>query len=115
MKTFALRIDVESQKGIVEGIPRILDLLKEFDFKASFYLTMGGESNLLELIKYRGGLKTAGERGIKIFSLKEKIRMALFPKDFVRNNINILKRIIADLGEEIIKDPSKKLNLGIAS
>ncbi len=89
---FALRIDLESQKGIKEGLPKILKLLKKYDIKASFYLTMGGESNIIQLFRYRK--KLSCERGIKIFSKIEIIRMVLFPKNFVRKNKKMLQEII---------------------
>ena len=99
-KTFTLRVDLESEKGIKLGLPKLLDLLKKHDIKASFYLTMGGESNILEILKYRNKLKSSGERSIKVWSMKDKIRMTLFPKDFVKNNIHILRRVIAE-GHEL--------------
>ena len=97
-KTFCLRIDVESQKGITEGLPKILDLLKKHNIKASFYLTMGGESSLWEIIRYRK--KLPGERKIQVFSTSEKIRMLLFPRDFVGENKRILKRVLSE-GHEL--------------
>jgi len=100
MKTFTLRIDLESDKGIKEGVPKLLDLLKKYDIKASFYLSMGGESNVFEILKYRNKLKTSGERKIKIWTLKDKLSMILFPKDFVKLNLKILKRILEE-GHEL--------------
>jgi peptidoglycan/xylan/chitin deacetylase (PgdA/CDA1 family) len=98
MKTFALRIDLESDLGIREGVPQILDLLKKHNIKASFYLTMGGESGLFDLLRYRK--KLPGKRNIKVFSKLELLRMALFPKDFVTSNQKILKRILIE-GHEL--------------
>jgi len=98
MKTFALRVDIESSKGIREGIPKLLDLLKMHGIKASFYLVMGGESNIFELLKYRK--KLPGERKIKVYSRLEMIRMLLFPNDFVSKNKSILQRIL-DEGHEL--------------
>lgn len=98
-KTFTLRVDLESDKGI-KAVPKLLDLLKKYDLKASFYIVMGGESNLFEILKYRRKLETAGERKIKIWSLKNKLRMVLLPKDFVIQNKHILKRILAE-GHEL--------------
>ncbi len=95
---FALRVDLESYKGIKYGLPNILDLLAEFDLKASFYLVMGGESNLIELLRYREKIK--GERKIKVYTLKEKLRIALFPCDFVTKNLNIIRRILRE-GHEL--------------
>ena len=97
---FSLRIDIESGKGIREGIPKILDLLKKYNIKASFYLVMGGESNLFEILKNPRRDSEIPVRKIKIFSKKEMIRMLLFPRDFVRNNQKILLRILKD-GHEL--------------
>ncbi len=99
-KFFTIRIDLESDKGIKKGLPPLLDLLKKYHLKASFYLCMGGESNILEILKYRGKMKSSGERSIKIWSLMDKIRMLLVPRDFVRSNKKILKRILEE-GHEL--------------
>jgi undecaprenyl phosphate-alpha-L-ara4FN deformylase len=100
MKSFTLRIDIESDKGIREGLPKLLDLLKKYKIKASFYIVMAGESNVLDIIRYRKKLGSAAERKIKIFSTFEKIRMLLLPRDFVITNEAILKRILEE-GHEL--------------
>ena len=97
-KTFSLRVDLESGKGIREGVPKILNLLKKYDVKASFYVTMGGESNLFELFRYRK--KLPGKRKISVFSKKEILRMVFLPKDFVMENREILRRILSE-GHEL--------------
>ncbi len=93
----SLRIDIDSRKGLVEGVPKILDILKKNKQKASFYIPMGGESNIIELLKYRGG---GYGKGIAKHSLFEKLRMVLFPHNFAKVNKDILKRII-DEGHEL--------------
>lgn len=99
-KTFTLRVDLESDKGIKKGLPKLLNLLRKYDVKASFYLVMGGESNILEIIKYRGKMTHSNERKIKIWSFVDKIRMVLLPKDFVKPNLKILQRILEE-GHEL--------------
>lgn len=99
-KTFTLRIDLESDKGIRLGLPKLLDLLKKHNIKASFYIPMGGESNIFEILKYRKAMESSGERKIKVFSLLDKIKMALFPMDFVKSNIKLLRRILKE-GHEL--------------
>jgi len=99
-KTFTLRVDLESDKGIQFGVPKLLNLLKKYNLKASFYIPMGGESNIFELLSNRIKIKSAGERNIKIFSLFEKLRMVFFPKDFVKSNLIILKKILEE-GHEL--------------
>lgn len=99
-RTFTLRIDLESDKGIRKGLPKLLDLLKKEGVKASFYLVMGGESNILEILKYNKKMESSAERSIKVWSLLDKLRMVLLPKDFVKANKKILQRIL-DEGHEL--------------
>jgi peptidoglycan/xylan/chitin deacetylase (PgdA/CDA1 family) len=99
-KTFTLRVDLESNRGIGEGLPKLLDLLNEYNLKASFYLVMGGESNIFEILRYNKKMEGSAERSIKVWSLSDKLRMALFPKDFVKTNKRILQRIL-DEGHEL--------------
>ena len=95
---FSLRIDLESNKGIREGVPKILALLKKYNIKASFYLAMGGESNLFELLRYRK--KLPGKRGVSVFSKLEMFRMIFFPMDFVVKNQKVLQKILME-GHEL--------------
>ncbi|MCP6719185.1 MAG: polysaccharide deacetylase family protein [Patescibacteria group bacterium] len=99
-KTFTLRVDLESDKGIRKGLPEFLDLLAKYKMKASFYLVMGGESNIFELLRNRKKLSSSGERKINVWSLRDKARMVLLPKNFVRANKKILKRILKE-GHEL--------------
>lgn len=99
-KTFTLRVDLESDKGIKKGLPKLLDLLKKKNIKASFYICMGGESGLVDLLRYSKKMKSSGERKLKVFSLAEKLRIAFLPRDFVLENKKILKRIL-DEGHEL--------------
>jgi len=97
-KVFSLRIDLESDKGIKEGVPKILALLEKYNIKASFYISIGGESNLFELLRYRK--KLPGKRKISVFSKGEILRMVFLPRDFVTKNQKILKRILYE-GHEL--------------
>jgi len=100
MKTFTLRVDLESDKGIKKGLLKLLNLLKKYNLKASFYLSMGGESNIFDVLKHRGKLVGSTERKIKVWSLKDKLRIVLLPRDFIRSNEKILKRILEE-GHEL--------------
>jgi len=50
---FALRIDIDSLKGLREGVPKLLDTLSKYDMKASFFSVMGWEGDFLSTVKYR--------------------------------------------------------------
>ena len=38
-KYFTIKVDLESDKGIREGVPKLLDLLEKYNIKASFYVS----------------------------------------------------------------------------
>lgn len=99
-KEFAIRIDLESRKGIKEGLPNLLDLFNKYNVKGSFYLTMGGESNIFDILKNRGGMNSAGERKIKLWSFKDKLKMVFMPVDFASKNKRILKGVLKE-GHEL--------------
>ncbi len=119
MKEFVFRVDLESDKGI-KSVPRLLELLKKYGIRGSFYVVMGGESGPFEILKNRGiiqsflfflkgkanikndgkGLKTSGEREIKVWSRWDKLRAFLIPLDFVKRNTDILKKILEE-GHEL--------------
>jgi undecaprenyl phosphate-alpha-L-ara4FN deformylase len=39
--TVALRVDVDTRRGLDEGVPRLLELFRELGIRASFFVTMG--------------------------------------------------------------------------
>ena len=97
---FVIRIDLESNKGIKRGLPKLLDLFQKKGIRGSFYIAMGGETGALGLLNNSKKMQNAGERKIKVFNFFEKLRIALFPKDFVSSNKAILQRVI-DEGHEL--------------
>ncbi len=67
MKTFTLRVDLESSKGIMEGLPPLLELLKRYKLKASCYLVRRGESDIFELMMYISKMIHSSMRKIQIW------------------------------------------------
>jgi len=55
-----LKIDVDTYIGMKKGVPRLLNILKRFDIKGTFYLSMGPDSSgraVLQLIRNPAFLK----------------------------------------------------------
>ena len=75
---FSLRIDIDTRNGLVKGVPKLLDLLDKYDVKASFYIPMGKESNIFDVIKHRGGGKRFARWGIPKMSKIELARRIIF-------------------------------------
>src|SRR5271157_2083058 len=54
MGTLGLKIDVDTYKGVKQGVPRLLQTLKEFNLKGTFFLSIGPDNSgraILQLIK----------------------------------------------------------------
>lgn len=51
MGLFAMRVDVDSTKGLNEGVPPLLELLEKYGIKASFFINMGREWNISDVLK----------------------------------------------------------------
>lgn len=92
-----LRIDVDGYYGLVYGVPNLLDLFDKHGLKATFFINMGKEANILDLFRYRL-LKRKGLSSVDLavgwrYSLKQKLRMALFPQKLGCVHCEILKEI----------------------
>jgi len=93
MKIICIKVDVDTYSGLKYGVPRILKLLKNFDIKATFYVSLGPDNsgkaaiNLLKPSFLKKMLRTKAVRsyGIKtalygtllkaplLFKLKEQL------------------------------------------
>lgn len=67
MNFSALRIDIDSKKGLEKGVPVLLDLLNEINIKATFFINMGTLWSIGEI------LKTFFSSSKKIISTNSKI------------------------------------------
>ena len=45
----ALRVDVDTRRGLHEGVPRLLALFRRLDVVASFFVTMGPDRSGLAI------------------------------------------------------------------
>lgn len=101
-KIFSLRIDIDSLVGLEKGVPNVLDVLKKYDIKASFYITFGREGNLFEVLKYkilRKAYKMGNKQKFPNSRLKsivnrrsEILRLLLCPRK-ISSMKNLLRRI----------------------
>lgn len=99
---FSLRIDIDSLVGLKNGVPYILDILKKYNIKASFYITLGREGNFFEVLKYKfwrnenkvqNKKKFPNSRLKKISDRKLEIFKALFYPTQLASLDCLLKRI----------------------
>jgi len=70
MKRVGLKIDVLTHRGVYQGIPKILSLLKDFGYSCTFFLNLGPDytgSLLIEFLKNQGLTKDNLGKSIKAF------------------------------------------------
>jgi len=51
--TFSISIHVDGYYGLVKGVPNLLNLFDNYGIKATFFVNMGKEANLFQILKYR--------------------------------------------------------------
>jgi peptidoglycan/xylan/chitin deacetylase (PgdA/CDA1 family) len=94
----AVKIDVDTLKGYLEGIPRLLDILGKRDIKASIFFSMGPDNSgkAIRRIFRKGFLtKMLRTRAPSTYGLKTLLYGTLLKAPFiVSSNSNILKRAL---------------------
>ncbi len=89
-----MRIDIDGRMGLRKGVPNLLEVLRRTDVRASFFTVMGGESSIIDVLRYRGGPEPSWDD--ITLPKTEVLRTLFFPKDFVTENAGILEKILAE-------------------
>lgn len=102
--TVALRIDVDTRRGLDEGVPRLLDAFRRRQLRASFFVTMGPDRSGLALRRaLRPGFlaKMWRTRAWRLYGLRTILSGTLLPARMVGASAPALLRQIADEGHEV--------------
>ncbi len=102
--TVALRIDVDTRRGLVEGVPRLLGTLGSAGIRASFFVTMGPDRSGLAIRRaWRPSfvLKMLRSRALRLYGLRTALSGTLLPARPVGAGSPALLRQIAAEGHEV--------------
>ena len=94
--TFSISIHVDGYYGLVKGVPNLLNLFDKYNIKATFFINMGREANLFQLLKYRKNSQIS-DKDRKVFSRyskKEMMKMALFNRALGGKHKRLLREIV---------------------
>jgi peptidoglycan/xylan/chitin deacetylase (PgdA/CDA1 family) len=94
----ALRFDVDTRGGLVDRVPPLLDLLDRHDLRATFFVVMGREADLAEIVRLRllaprsskAPLNVAAKGGVL-----KVLRAALLPRAVGSGNAGLLREVVA--------------------
>jgi peptidoglycan/xylan/chitin deacetylase (PgdA/CDA1 family) len=80
---FALKIDVDTHRGLAEGVPRLATALRREGINASFYVAMGPDNSgraLMRIFRNRGFIgKMVRTRAISMYGLRTMLSGTLLP------------------------------------
>ena len=102
--TVALRIDVDTRRGLREGVPRLLALLRELGVSASFFVTMGPDRSGLAIRRaWRPSFigKMLRTNAWRLYGLRTLLSGTLLRPELVGAGAPELLRQIASDGHEI--------------
>ncbi len=100
-----LRIDVDTHVGLLEGVPRLLDILKRNEAHATFYVTMGPDRSGRAVLGalFRPGFlgKMLRTRAVATYGLRTVFSGTLLPARPVGCGHPQLLRAIVDSSQEL--------------
>ena len=101
---FALKIDVDTRRGMDEGVPRLLDALAAAGIRASFFVTMGPDNSgraAMRVFRRRGFAgKMIRTNALRMYGLRTALSGTLLPARPVGSGRPDLMRAIVDAGHE---------------
>jgi undecaprenyl phosphate-alpha-L-ara4FN deformylase len=100
----ALRVDVDTRRGLREGVPRLLDLFRRLDVRASFFVTMGPDRSGLAIRRaWRPSflLKMLRTNPFRLYGFRTLLSGTLLPAQPVGAGAPALLRQIAAAGHEV--------------
>ena len=100
----ALRVDVDTRRGLREGVPRLLELFRRVRVRASFFVTFGPDRSGLALRRaWRPSflLKMARTNPLRLYGARTLLSGTLLPVEPVGSGAPDLLRQIVDEGHEL--------------
>lgn len=105
MSVLGLKIDVDTYQGMKRGVPRLLQTLKLFNFRATFFLSIGPDNSgraILQLIKNPLFLKKmVRTKAVGLYGWRTALYGTLFRPPMIALSFPDIVRGIIDAGHEV--------------
>jgi len=102
--TVGLRVDVDTRRGLDEGVPRLLDLFRRLGVRASFFVTMGPDHSgraIRRALHPSFLAKMWRTNPFKLYGFRTLLSGTLVPARLVGAGAPAMLRQIADEGHEV--------------
>ena len=102
--TVALRVDVDTRRGLAEGVPRLLELFRRSELRASFFVTMGPDRSGLAIrraLRPSFLVKMWRTNPLALYGLRTLLSGTLLPARLVGAGAPALLLQIVDAGHEL--------------
>jgi peptidoglycan/xylan/chitin deacetylase (PgdA/CDA1 family) len=99
-----LRVDVDTRRGLDEGVPRLLELFRRLGVRASFFVTMGPDHSgraIRRVLRPSFLAKMWRTNPFKLYGLRTLFSGTLVPARLVGTGAPAMLRQIADEGHEV--------------
>jgi len=97
--TVALRVDVDTRRGLTEGVPRLLELFRRADVRASFFVTMGPDRSgraIRRALRPSFLLKMWRTNPVKLYGFRTLLSGTLLPsRPAGSGEAGLLRQIVA--------------------
>jgi undecaprenyl phosphate-alpha-L-ara4FN deformylase len=102
--TVGLRVDVDTRRGLDEGVPRLLELFRRLGVNASFFVTMGPDNSgraIHRVLRPSFLAKMWRTNPFKLYGLRTLLSGTLIPARLVGAGAPAMLRQIAAEGHEV--------------
>ena len=102
--TVGLRVDVDTRRGLDEGVPRLLELFRRLGVRASFFVTMGPDHSgraIRRVLRPSFLVKMWRTNPFKLYGLRTLLSGTLMPARLVGAEAPAMLRQILDAGHEV--------------
>ncbi len=100
----ALKIDVDTYRGTLEGVPRLLELLRRFDISATFLFSLGPDhtGRAIRRVFRRGFMKKVSRTSVlSHYGLRTLLYGTLLPGPDIGLSCADILRSVRDAGHEV--------------
>ncbi len=100
----ALKVDVDTYRGTIEGVPRLLDALKRHQARATFLFSLGPDHTGRAIKRvFRPGFfgKVARTSVVEHYGIRTLLNGTLLPGPDIGRRCAVLMRTVRDAGHEV--------------